>query len=322
MAKGRGLRSVMAGQNMVNGRPMHANKRLLTQILRNEWGVSHALVESDGGDVIGALFYGFKLAATHEDVAVMSLESGMDMDLGGTTFPLLTQAVRDGKTTEAQVDRAAYNILASKFASGIFDHPYTDETRVDQLDKPANRKMARDAAEQSMTLLINSKSKGAPLLPLDFSKIKKLALVGPLADDGPNQCGSYFNAGANVITVKAALEAGLKSYYTGVAMSYSYGASPDNTSTAMIPAAVAAAAAADVTVLVVGDTMTTCGEMQDRSSLEIAGAQLPLIEALAKPGMPPLVVLLINGRATTFGRGNTVLAQLEKNGALMVGWYI
>jgi beta-glucosidase len=143
LAQGRGLRSVMAAQNMVNGRPMHANHRLLTEVLREEWGVAHALVESDGPDCIGALGDGFHVAATKEEVAVLSLESGMDMDLGGVAFPLLNHAVATNKTTEKAVDRAVYNVLVSKFAAGLFEYPYTDEARVEHLDGAANRVMAR-----------------------------------------------------------------------------------------------------------------------------------------------------------------------------------
>jgi beta-glucosidase len=218
----------MAAQNMVNGRPMHANYRLLTEVLRQEWGVEHALVISDGPDCIGALHDGFHVAATKEEVAVLSLESGMDMDLGGVSFPLLIHAVATNKTTEKAVDRAVYNVLVSKFAAGLFEHPYTDETRVQHLDGVANRAMAREAAEQSMVLLINRPAPqipapattttaplraatdnddvgaaaaavdaddaddeyaealngagGIPTLPLDLTKIKQLALVGPLAD--------------------------------------------------------------------------------------------------------------------------------------------
>ena len=73
------LRSVMAAQNAVNGRPMHANKRLLTSILREEWGVTDALVESDGGDCIGALQYGFHMAGSIPEAAVMGVDAGMDM---------------------------------------------------------------------------------------------------------------------------------------------------------------------------------------------------------------------------------------------------
>ena len=208
LADGRGLRSVMASQNMVNGRPMHVNKRLLTDVLRTEWGVTHALVESDGADCIGALQYGFHIAATRKEVAVMSLESGMDQDLGGVTFNMLVDAVSSNMTTEAQLDRATYNVLASKFASGIFDHPYTDESRVLKIDGEANRVMAREAAEESMVMLVNrpmpSRGHATALLPLQLGggsstadtrtttmkkKMTKIALVGPLADDKFNQCG-------------------------------------------------------------------------------------------------------------------------------------
>ena len=86
---------------------------------------------------------------------------------------------------------------------------------------------------------------------------------------GVNQCGSYFNAGADVTTFKAALET--EAAAAGFAMTYSYGANPDNASTAAIPAAVEAAKAADVVVAVVGDTTNTCGEMVDRSGIDLPG---------------------------------------------------
>ena len=174
LADGRGLRSVMAAQNMVNGRPMHANKRLLTDVLRKEWGVTDALVESDGGDVIGAL-QGFHVGATREDVSVLSLESGMDMDLGGSAFSydVLGPAVLNNRTSMATLDQAVYRVLVSKFASGIFDHPYTDETRVQSLDKPEHRVMARQMAEESFVLLINENK----TLPIRDIKSKKIALV-------------------------------------------------------------------------------------------------------------------------------------------------
>ena len=113
----------------INGRPMHCNKRLLTGVLRDEWGVNAALVESDGSDVIGALQYGFHIAATKAEAAAISLESGMDMDLGGTAFSLLKRGIQENTTDVKHLDRAVYNVLASKFAAGLFDHPYTDESR-------------------------------------------------------------------------------------------------------------------------------------------------------------------------------------------------
>ena len=154
------------------------------------------------------------------------------------------------------LDRAVYNVLVSKFAAGLFEHPYTDESRVKSLDNSYNRKLALEAAEQGVVLLKNADG----ILPLDFKKMEKkgVALIGPLADDAVNQCGSYYNAGANVVTIKAALEAELKSLSPPIAMTYSRGAETDSRKNTMIDAAVAAAAAADVAIVVVGDSTNTC----------------------------------------------------------------
>jgi len=310
LADGRGLRSVMAAQNMVNGRPMHANKRLLTDVLRKEWGVTHALVESDGPDCIGALQYGFHMTATREEAAIASLNAGMDMDLGGTALSTLVDAVKNNKTSESAVDRATYNVLVSKFAAGLFDYPYTDESRVSDLDKPSNRQLAREIAEQSMVLLINNKN----IVPLDFTKIKNLALVGPLADSVFDQQGAYFNGGATVVTVKQAFE--VKFNNSNMHLSYNRGANANDMNASMIPAAVAAAKDAEVVVVVLGDTVETCGEMVDRSQTDLPGGQLGLLEALIASGTP-VIVLLINGRPATFGRGNPALNGIA---ALFVGW--
>lgn len=124
------------------------------------------------------------------------------MDLGGVTFATLNTSVIANKTSMAHLDRAVYNVLVPKFAAGLFENPYTDESRVNDLDNDYNRRLAREAAEQSVVMLKNADD----FLPLDsakMAKIKAVALIGPLADDAANQCGSYYSAGANVITVKA-----------------------------------------------------------------------------------------------------------------------
>lgn len=89
---------------------------------------------------------------------IRSIESGMDMDLGGSAFSyeVLGKAVLANRTSMAVVDRAVYRVLVSKFAAGIFDQPYTDEARAKALDGPGNRAMAREMAEQSFVLAINN----------------------------------------------------------------------------------------------------------------------------------------------------------------------
>ena len=115
----------------------------------------------------------------------------MDMDLGGSAFcfDILGSAVLQRKTSMDVVDKAVYRVLVSKFASGIFDHPYTDEVRVKSLDRPEHRKLARDMAEESFVLAINQNE----TLPIKGIESKAIALVGWLADSVFDHCGSYFN---------------------------------------------------------------------------------------------------------------------------------
>ena len=118
-------------------------------------------------------------------------------------------------------------------------------------------------------------------------------------------------AGANVVTVKAAMES------AGLSMTYAVGATPDAPpNTTAVREAVAAAHSADVVVAVLGDSQHTCGEMVDRSDLDLPGGQLPLLQALTATGKP-VVVLLIHGRQVTFGRNNIGLDGVD---ALMIGW--
>ena len=113
-------------------------------------------------------------------------------------------------------------MLVSKFAAGLFDHPFTDEARARSLDTARGRALAREAAEQSMVLLINRRG----TLPLDLRRTKHLALVGPLADAAADQCGSYFMAGADVVTVKQALQAAATE--AGAAMTFHKGANAED----------------------------------------------------------------------------------------------
>ena len=142
-------------------------------------------------------------------------------------------------------------------------------------------------------------------LPVNYGALPKIALVGPLADDEGSQCGGYYHSGASVVTVKTALEKQLGADR----VLYSRGANPTDQNTSGIAKAVALAASCDLTIVVVGDTTETCGEMFDRSNLDLPGGQLALLEAVAATPTKTIVVL-IHGRTVTFGRGNPVLAKV------------
>lgn len=301
---------------MVNGRPMHANKRLLTKVLREEWGVTDALVESDGSDCIGALWQGFHIVPDRESAAVVSLEAGMDMDLGGVTLPLLEDAVNSGRLNASLVAAAAGRVLASKFASGIFDQPMVDPARVAILDSPQHRALARTVAQQGIVLLVNPGT--SPVLPLSPSTLSSVAVIGPLADDGDSQCGGYSSLGAEVVTVLDAVTAAGSA--SGFTVTYAQGANTGDSNTSMIPAAVQAASTADLSVFVLGDSLVTCGEMFDRADLDLPGAQLQLLQqaggAAAAAGKK-VVVVLIHGRSATLGPDNSML---PPSATLLTAW--
>jgi len=328
LARGRGLRSVMAAQNMVNGRPMHANAELLTRLLRQRWGATAALVVSDGPDCIGALAYGFHVAADAPAAALLAVRAGVDSDLGGVAFPLLAAAVAANHSgAAAGLERAAYNVLASKFAAGLFEAPYADETRCAALDGAPGRQLAREVAEQSIVLLRNSNATAATanastvaqpgFLPLDFSALRAVALIGPLADDAASTVGGYTSFGAHVVTVREGLEEGMRHANPAAALRVARGTNAEDGGNAtLLAAAVAAARASEVAVLVLGDTAATCGEMFDRSSLDLPGGQLALLEAVLDTGTP-VVLVLVHGRSATFGPGN---ALFHRTAAALAAW--
>lgn len=198
-------------------------------------------------------------------------------------------------------------VLSRQLTHGCSSLP---SLRVLGLDGHANRVLAREAAEQSMVLLKNVNG----FLPLDFTGVHgakdgvnaggdrvnrglNVALVGQLADDAVNQCGAYYNAGASVTTIKEAFEAAMP---TAASVVWARGANTDDRNLTMVQNAVDVAKAADVAVVVLGDSTHTCGEMVDRSSLELPGGQQELLEALVATSTP-VVLVLINGRPVSFG---------------------
>ena len=170
--------SIMASYNEWDGVPNHANHKLLTDILRNEWGFK-GFVMSDGGG-IDVVYEDHHAAASYADAGILCLEAGVDYDLGGKgrCFSTLAAEARAGKVSMAAIDRAASGVLCVKFLCGLFDHPYVDADRAAKVtNSPEHRALAREAADEAMILLKNDRH----VLPFDASKIKTLAVIGPNA---------------------------------------------------------------------------------------------------------------------------------------------
>jgi beta-glucosidase-like glycosyl hydrolase len=322
--------SVMPAYHDIDNEPCHASRRLLTEVLRGEWGFDGLVVADYIG--ISLLYQHHNVAHDPAEAAAIAFEAGLDIELPADECAShLGEAVRRGLISVETIDAIVRRILAEKVRLGIFEKPYADEGRI-ELQAPATIELAREAARQSVVVLANDGT-----LPLDPTRVQRIALIGPTADDPlALLCGYSFpvhlilndageSAGA-VVTPRAAFEKafpGRVEHARGcfVIEERKYGSpvfpgdveksttleqkSAVSRRTDLIPAAVECARRADVAVVCVGDLAGlfqtgTVGEGSDADSLELPGVQQQLLEAVVATGKP-VVVVLTSGRPYTLG---------------------
>ncbi|MEV0457212.1 glycoside hydrolase family 3 N-terminal domain-containing protein [Catellatospora methionotrophica] len=303
-----GARSVMHSYAEIDGVPAAADHRLLTDLLRDAWGFDGTVV----ADYFGITFL-HSLHGVAGDLAAaarLALAAGVDVEL-----PIvrcygrpLADAVQDGSVPAALVDRAVRRVLRQKCELGLLDPGWAPPRpgAVD-LDPPAARDLARQLAEQSVTLLAND---GVLPLPPTAS----IALVGPLADDADGMLGCYtfprhvglHHPGLPLgVTIPTVLDA-LRTELPKAALEHAAGCTVDGTDTTDVAAAAALAARADVCVVVLGDRAGlfgkgTSGEGCDVTELRLPGVQERLLDALLDTGRP-VVAVLLSGRPYALGR--------------------
>lgn len=286
-----GVKSLMAAYNSVDGIPCSANRWLLTDVLRNEWGFD-GFVVSDWSAVSHA--YGhLRIAPTQLEAAALCAKAGMDVELPRIkSYAKLGEMVKHGKITEEEIDTNVRHILRVKFQMGLFEHPYVDEKLAEKLcDAPQFRNLAREAARQSIVLLKNEKNR----LPLN--DVHKLAVVGPNATLA--QLGGYSAKGVKSVSP---LE-GIKNIFgKQVEVSYAKGCDLTGNDTSGFAEAVKCVQDADACVMVMGGAnWTTGGETRDRNSLDLMGMQEELILEIGKTDKP-IIVVLVEGRPVTMTR--------------------
>src|SRR5918911_1588520 len=301
--------SVMASYNEIDGVPSHANRWLLGKVLRQEWGF-RGYVSSD--------YYGIPqlqelhhVAGDKAEAAVLALNAGVDIELPDPDcFPLLVRLVREGKVSEAALDRAVARNLRAKFLLGLFENPYVDPERAARVtDSAEHRALAAEAARRSITLLKND----GDLLPLDRTRLRTLAVIGPNADRA--HLGGYTDPvparGVSVLEgLTKKLGGAVKvTYARGVNITKEGGDWWADTSTPSDPAederliaeAVSVAKAADAVVLVIGGNEDTNKEawadnhLGDRDTLDLPGRQDELARAVLGAGRPTVAVLINSG---------------------------
>ena len=304
-----GVATFMSAYMDLNDVPASGNHFLMRQVLREEWGFD-GFVVSDAFAVGNMLIQGH--ARDRRDAALRGIKAGLNMDMSSYTYPEnVAGLVADGALSVAEIEELVRPILAIKFRMGLFEQPYVDENRLAEvLAQPENRQTARWAAQRSMVLLKNE----GGLLPLK-TDLQKVAVIGPLADSMTATEGSWMVFGHEpaAVTVLAGIRAKLPeaevSYAPGSeirrdipswfeSLMAGYTGEPPQTpeeSESAFQTAVSTARAADLVVMVLGETALMAGEAASRASLDLPGRQEELLKAVADLGKP-VVLVLLNGR--------------------------
>lgn len=291
-AKKAGVGTFMSGFNDLNGVPASGNKFLLRKVLRDEWNFD-GFVVSDWASITEMIAHGF--AANEKDAALKAITAGVDMEMATTSYnDHLAELMSEGKIDEKLLDEAVYRILKIKFDLGLFDNPYVKEEDQNKFALPEYLEAAKLAATQSMVLLKNEKS----TLPLSV-KGKKIALIGPMANQKSEQLGTWvFDGDLNLsVTPFEALKTELDEKNILFAEGLAYSRSRDKS---MFTQAVNVARKADVVVMCLGEEAIISGEAHSRASLDLPGAQKELLEQVALTGKP-IVLVVMAGRPLALG---------------------
>lgn len=322
------VQSVMASYNEIDGIPSHSNNHLLTDILRHEWGFNGVLVSDYFG--ITELIRVHHIVGTKEAAAKIALDAGVDVELPfPDAYPSLIEQVKQGQVAEAEIDRAVTNHLREKFLTDLFDDPYVDPAYAEKItNSPEHQKLSLEAAREAIILLKNQGN----LLPLDTSKYKHIAVIGPNAADV--HLGGYSNKPGRGVSI---LEGIKERVAPGTEVLYSEGVKitetlPDwdadkvvlgdpDLNAKRIAEAVKVAQKADVIILALGGNEQTSREAWapqhkgDRVDLNLLGNQDDLAKAMLATHKP-LVVFLQHGRP------NSINFLAENVPAILDGWYL
>ncbi len=320
-----GAMTIMSAFNDLDGIPASANKFTLTDVLRTDWKFQ-GFVVSDYQSVGELIPHG--VAANDAEAARMALTAGVDMEMVSTTYcETVAEQIKEKKIPLSVVDEAVRRILTVKFEKGLFDRPYTDESLYKTAYVlPDGVALAREAAIKSCVLLKNDNN----VLPL-ARQAQTIALIGPLGTDSEQMVGPWYSRAHNEDIVSLAtgiqqklspdaqllvargcsiIETGRTRFHVG---NYSQITEHPTTSNE-IDSAVALARKADVVIMALGEPSDWSGEDGSRSTLDLPGRQLDLLNAVAATGKP-IVVVLFNGRPLALP------AVFAKATAVLEAWY-
>lgn len=309
-----GAGTFMSSFNLVDGVPATANKWLLDDLLRGEWGYD-GMVVTDYGSIGEMLSH--SVSANLQEAAAQALKAGTDMDMCSMGFiATLEKSLKEGKVSETDIDKACRRVLEAKYKLGLFKDPYKycdPKRRKKDIFNDENRRAARDIAAETFVLLKNEGN----LLPL--KKQGKVALIGPLANTRANLAGTWCVAYTpdKYSTLKEGMERALAGKATLLYAQGSnitrdaelqkageFGKTIERGDDAQMKAeALAVAKEADVIVAALGETADMSGECASRTDLCLPDVQMELLQELNKLGKP-IVLLNFSGRPTVMNWEN------------------
>jgi beta-glucosidase len=299
-----GCAAIMPAFNSVDGLPMTAHVALLRDYLRNELGFD-GVVLSDYTAIQELIEHG--VAADRVDAAALALNAGVDMDMvSGVYLENLPDALARGLVKQEQIDAAVRRVLALKEKLGLFEEPIRITT-VDAQNPEAARNLARDSARRSITLLTNQN-----ILPIS-KNMRRIAVIGPLADARMEMLGSWSAAGRaeNSVTILEGLKAALPMHdivhTEGVSLAWD-----DDRGVAE---ACELARGADLVVLCLGEAAYMSGEAACRATPDLPGAQQQLAEAVITTEAPCVITL-------TCGRPLMISDLAARAGAIVATWFL
>jgi beta-glucosidase len=306
-----GAGNIMTAYMDLNGIPATGNRWLFRDVLRDTFGFQ-GFVVSDANAVRNLVTHEFAADLTDAGARAIGVSMDMEMAIADPAYAHLPEAVDSGAASQEAVDASVRRVLEAKIKMGLFDEPYVDEDRAREvLGDPAHRDVARTAAERAAVLLRNE----GDVLPLDAASLVSIAVLGPLADSKRDTLGPWcfdFDLDETVTVLE-----GIRSkvgdavkidYAPGVrpaqrrfpSMFDMFGGNapedPENfDDAAELQRAADLARDADVAIVVAGEWQNMIGEAASRSSLELPGRQLELLQAVVETGTP-VVLLVMNGR--------------------------
>ncbi|WP_064791270.1 beta-glucosidase BglX [Shewanella woodyi] len=303
-----GVATFMSAFNELNGIPASGNEWLMKQVLREEWGYD-GFVVSDWESIKQLTIHGF--CEDEKMAAFEAINAGIDMEMVSRNYQQHLEALIDeGKLELAQIDIMVRRILTLKYELGLFDNPFTDPKKLPTLLNPSHLLAAKEAAIKSCVLLKNSDHR----LPLDKNQLQSMAVIGPLADDGYEQLGTWvFDGEAEHST---SCLAALKDYVgSEIEIKFAQGLETSRSEQqAGFDEAVNLAHESDLVLMFLGEESILSGEAHCRSNINLPGAQELLIEAVAATGKSIILVVMA-------GRPLTLTNVIDKVDAVLYAWH-